>query len=327
MQCERDAPADGVKKITDLSTQQSIPALFQVDTTPADRRIAGEMLAQGRAGAATFSGTRRELYDAMTAQTPIAPDVGFSEVQAEPVSGWWVRPTGASDGRAILFLHGGGYSLGTANAYRGLASQIAARSGVAVFVADYPLAPEAPFPAAYDAGLRAFDWIARDAGRRVALAGDSAGGGLALALLGHSDTVATRAAAIATFSPWTDLALAGASFNDPRTIDPIFNRETVSTLAKAYLSGADARDGRASPLYRISPQLPPTLIQVGTHELLLDDAKRYAVEAERRGAQVRVRIYEGMHHVFQRAAGRLRCADQALDEASSFLATHLRDEA
>ena len=285
------------------------------------------MLAQGRAGAEAFGGTRRELYDLMTTNTPVAPDVTLSEVREGRVSGWWIRSADASDRAAILFLHGGGYSLGTATAYRGLASQIAARSGVAVFVADYPLAPEAPFPAAYDAGLRAFDWITRDGARRVALAGDSAGGGLALALLGHSDSVATRAAAIATFSPWTDLALTGASFNDPRTVDPIFNRETVSTLASAYLSGADARDGRASPLYRISPQLPPTLIQVGTHELLLDDARRYATEAERLGAQVRLRIYEGMHHVFQRAAGRLRCADQALDEASSFLAMHLRDEA
>ena len=211
----------------------------------------------------------------------------LSEVREEPGIGMVDPPHRTpATARAILFLHGGGYSLGTATAYRGLASQIAARSGVAVFVADYPLAPEAPFPAAYDAGLRAFDWIARDAARRVALAGDSAGGGLALALLGHSDNVATRAAAIATFSPWTDLALAGASFNDPRTVDPIFNRETVSTLAaKLILSGADARDGRASPLYRISPQLPPTLIQVGTHELLLDDARRYATEAERLGAR------------------------------------------
>ena len=287
-----------------------------------DRRAEQAFLAESGRQASEATGPRRAVYDAMIAQTPIAEGVALDAVNESEAQGWWVRPQGTRHDRAILFLHGGGYSVGTAAAYRGFASQLAVRSASTVFVADYPLAPENPFPAAYDAALAAFHWVGRQGTPQVALAGDSAGGGLALALLGAADT--QPVAAVAVFSPWTDLALTGDSFSDPGTNDPVFQPQAVAGLAAAYLSGANAKDPRASPLYGIPENPPPIFIQVGQDELLLDDARRYAAGAAARGGHVRLDVYEGLHHVFQRAVQILPSARHALDDAAEFLSRHRR---
>ena len=177
--------------------------------------------------------------------------------------------------------------LGSAEAYRGLVSQIVVRVGVAAFVFDYPLAPETPFPAAYNKGLTVLQWLKTQNFSQIALIGDSAGGGLALATLAATQSEFIQTAdspnlypppvsAVVVFSPWTDLALTGPSFTSPDMRDPIFKPERIARAAAAYLGNVDPKDGRASPLYRIPDILPPLLIQVGTEELLLDDARRYA---------------------------------------------------
>lgn len=265
---------------------------------------------------AGFPGSLRESYDAMTEQTPIAADVTAEQVGDGPVQGWWLRPESAPADRAILFIHGGAYMLGSARAYRGFASQIAARTGVATFVVEYPLAPEQPFPAAFDAVLAAKKWLNAQGFAQIALTGDSAGGALSLALL--ADDIASAV----VFSPWTDLTFTGPSFLDPNTYDPIFKPVILTSAAEKYLAGADAKDGRASPLHAIPDNLPPIAIQVGSDELLLDDARRYATAAAAKGGEVRLDIYQGLHHVFQRSTEELPSARNALDAAAQFLSDH-----
>jgi acetyl esterase/lipase len=145
-----------------------------------DRSAAAAMLDRTQQHFAEFKGNMREAYDAMTAQTPMADGVELESVDNADVKGWWVRPEHAQAGRAILFLHGGAFVLGSATGYRGFASQLAVRAGIDTFVLDYPLAPEHPFPAAYDAVIAALKWLAKSGFRDIALVGDSAGGGLAL---------------------------------------------------------------------------------------------------------------------------------------------------
>ena len=287
-----------------------------------ERQIEKSILAAIGRHFASFAGSRRETYDAMIAQTPIADGVTLEAVDENDVRGWWVRPAGARAGRAILFLHGGAYMLGSAEAYRGFISQIAVRAGVAAFVADYPLAPEHPFPAAFDAAVAARRWLASQGITRIALVGDSAGGALALAALDDPEASAPQVAAVVVFSPWIDLALTGPSFTSPDTHDPIFQREVLSGAATAYLGGADPRDGRVSPLYAVPKNLPPLAIQVGADELLLDDSRRYAALAAQKGGEVRLDVFEGLHHVFQRSTQELPNARRALDAAAAFLSRH-----
>ncbi|CAB3790047.1 alpha/beta hydrolase [Pararobbsia alpina] len=264
----------------------------------------------------------REAYDAMTAQTPTADNVDLESVDSEGVKGWWIRPESAPADRAILFLHGGAFMLGSAEAYRGFASQIAVRAKVDTFVLDYPLAPEHPFPAAYDATVAALQWMARSGIREIALVGDSAGGGLALTALGADARGASNVQCIAAFSPWLDLALTGPSLLSDETHDPIFKRPVLANAAATYLGPADPTDGRASPLYSIPDHLPPIAFQVGTNELLLDDARRYGSKAAKQGTTVQLEIFEGLHHVFQRCTQELASARYALDQIASFISRH-----
>ena len=267
-------------------------------------------------------GDQRTVYDTMIAATPIAEGLTLEAVDRDGVRGWWVRPTGAPTDRAILFLHGGAYLLGSAEAYRGLASQVAARAGVAAFVADYPLAPEEVFPAAPQAAAAIRRWLGAQGVSQVALVGDSAGGGLALGILADAATTSPAIASIAVFSPWLDLAMTGASVTDPDIHDPIFQPAMLAGPASVYLAGADPKDGRASPLYAVPQVLPPLLIQVGGDEILLDDARRYAQAAAAMGGEVRLDVFEGLHHVFQGATKDLPTARRALDAVAAFLNRH-----
>lgn len=273
---------------------------------------------------AGFAGTRRQAYDVMATRTPMAEGLAVEHVDHALVRGWWVRPEPAPTDRAILFLHGGAYMLGSAQAYRGFVSQLVVRAGVAAFIPDYPLAPEHPFPAAYDATMAAGRWLHREGFEQLAVVGDSAGGGLALATLGSGQADPLKVASAVVFSPWVDLALSGTSLWDPNTRDPIFQPPVLEAAASTYLDGADPRDGRASPLYDIPAQLPPLAIQVGSRELLLDDACRYAHAAAGSGGEVQLDIFDGLHHVFQRATEELPSARAALDAAAHFIRVHWR---
>ena len=286
-----------------------------------ERERQEEIFRRSGALAARFGTDVRGFYAEMRSLTEMAAGIVSSEVSEPGAKGWWIRPSDSAADRAILFIHGGGYHLGDAASYRGFASQIAVRTGCPVFVMDYPLAPEQRFPAAFDAVVQALDWLAASGIRQIAIVGDSAGGGLALSVLAEP-ILKGRLVSVVVFSPWTDLAFTGQSFNDPNTRDPVFQPVVLSNLANLYLAGADPKDPRASPLYGIPDDLPPIAIQIGSEELLLDDSQRYAELAANRGGVVTLDIFEGMHHVFQANAGSLETADRALDDACQFVAAH-----
>jgi acetyl esterase/lipase len=293
-----------------------------IPLTADDRDRERELRAQFAQFWSTATGDPRTVYDTFISATPLAAGVSADErVETVPARGWWVRPPEAKRDGAILYLHGGGYVAGSARAYRGIASQLASRTHRPVFVLDYPLAPEATMPAAPNAVMAAYEWLRSNGSDRIAVAGDSAGGGLALVTLARLARSSLPSAAIAglMFSPWVDLAFTGASMRDPRVEDPLLTYEALQQGARMYLGGTDSRDPLASPLFGDLSELPPVLIQVGSDERLLDDARQYAERAAGAGSPVRLEVWQGMHHVFQINVAQLRTSGVALDQAAAFL--------
>ena len=269
----------------------------------------------------TASGEPRAIYDAFISASPLTNDAVREAVNEGGVRGWWVRPERAEPGRAILFLHGGGYVLGSAHAYRGFVSQTVSRTQITALVIDYPLAPEATLPAGPDAALAAWQWLIDRGFERIAIVGDSAGGGLTLVTLAEliKKPLGPTPIAGVVFSPWADLTFSGRSMTDPAVVDPLISFEYLQDCARKYLGAVNAADPLASPLYGDLRGLPPLLIQVGTDERLLDDSRQYADRAKLAGVSVELEIWEGMHHVFQLDVAHLESSRAALDRAARFL--------
>ncbi|CAG2144756.1 alpha/beta hydrolase [Cupriavidus plantarum] len=280
----------------------------------------------------------RVTYDSFVAATPSATGVTAVAVDEADARGWWLFPAGMEDrttDSALLYLHGGGYVLGSATAYRHFASQIVKRVNRPMFLLDYPLAPERALPVAHDIALAAVKWLGRQGVRRLAIVGDSAGGGLSLSVMaslvqhaqsgasgdGHGNLPALRAGA--AFSPWTDLSLSGETMTDPRVRDVLLTRDYLADCARKYLAGADPRHALASPLFGIPPGMPPLYIQAGSEELLRDDSLRYAERARELGNPVTLEIWEGLHHVFHFNVAELASARAALNRVAGFLASYL----
>lgn len=265
----------------------------------------------------------RPMFDAMLASTPAAGCVRAEPGFAGGVPGVWLSPAGSMSGARILFLHGGGYVLGSAAGYTNFAGQIAARAGTDTFVAEYRHAPEHPFPAAIDDAVAAYRGLAAGGTGRIAIVGDSAGGGLTLSLL--SILAAERSAgtlqpvAGAVMSPWTDLTLSAPSMKSRAEVDPIFTRGVLLALADFYLQGQGASAPKASPLFAPLHGLPPIRIDVGDDEILLDDAVRYAERARAAGVDATLHVWSGMPHVFQSSLGRLQAAEHSMSELAAFL--------
>ena len=214
----------------------------------------------------------------------------------------------------MLYLHGGVFAYGSAHAYRNFAGQIAARSGVPAFVADYRLAPEQTFPAALDDARAAYRGLTSQFGaRHVALVGDSAGGGLALSLL--REELGARCGVL--LSPWTDLALTGGSLESKAADDPLLTRPALEASARQYLGDHDPRDPRASPLYGPTNGAP-IQVHVGTAEVLLDDSLRLGSHD-----RIEVHAWEGMPHVFPSSFGLFEAARSAHDLIAAFLRAEL----
>lgn len=270
------------------------------------------------------TGTPREVYDRFVAATPAADDVTVEDVDGD-CPGVWVHPTDADTRAAMLFLHGGGYGLGSASAYVGLVSQLASRARVSAFVLDYPLTPEAALP---DALLLAGQALVRIGARygTVAVVGDSAGGGLSLATVMQARQDRVPVAACVVFSPWTDLSLSGASVGEHAVGDPLLDPAYLRASAAAYVGSSDLRDPRASPLFGAMGGLPPLLVQVGSDEILLDDSRRFAEAASRTGGRVTLEVWQGMHHVFQLNVAQLKSARLAMDRAAAFIAGSANSE-
>ncbi|KQS98660.1 alpha/beta hydrolase [Cellulomonas sp. Leaf395] len=266
---------------------------------------------------------QRAGYEQFAAR-PVERDVAVAEAMLGGVPALRLEPPDAT-GAALLYLHGGGYVIGSARSGAGLATALARRTGAVAYSLDYRLAPEHPFPAALEDGIAAYRaLLAGHEAEQVVVAGDSAGAGLALALLVSArDEGLPQPAAVAAMSPWVDLTLTGESLHAKEAEDAIFDAADVASSASRYLGGHDAADPRVSPLLADLSGLPPLLVQVGTNEVLLDDATRLAARAAAAHLDVTLEVVARAPHVFQHFAGRLDEADRALDRAGRFLASHL----
>ncbi|WKX19627.1 MULTISPECIES: alpha/beta hydrolase [unclassified Streptomyces] len=236
-------------------------------------------------------------------------------------------PDTASGPGRLLYLHGGGYVVGSPDTHAGLAGELARRAGLRAVSVDYRLAPEHPFPAAVDDGLAAYRELLSTGTdpRDLVLAGDSAGGGLGIAtLLAAREAGLPQPAAVALFSPWADLTLAGGSIRSKEGADPIFTGADVRAYADLYVGAGDRAAPLASPVFADLAGLPPLLVQAGANEVLLDDAVRLAARAGADDVEVTLEVGPGLPHVYQLHYGRLEEADAALDRAARFLTARLR---
>lgn len=272
----------------------------------------------------------REPFNHMMAQTPPAVGVTYEAATVGGVPGWWCHPAAnQAPASAVLYLHGGAYVAGSAESYRPFAGQLAACAGVDLFVADYRLAPEHPFPAAVLDAQATYQGLVALGRRRVAIGGDSAGGGLALVTLAlTTHAAATDPALLApcagvALSPWVDLAQGSASMHTRAEADFLATEAWLSRNAADYLQGHPAQDPQASPVYGQLAGLPPLQLHVGNDEVLRDDAVRYADRARAAGVQVDLHVWEGMPHVFPANVSTLEAADHALGMISTFLQQQL----
>jgi epsilon-lactone hydrolase len=249
-----------------------------------------------------------------------------SDCTAEPVSaggvpGEWVSAPGADPGRNVLYLHGGGYTIGSIKTHRCLAGWVSRAAKARVLIIDYRLAPEHPFPAAVDDSLAAYRFML-DSGvkpARTVVAGDSAGGGLAVAaVLAIRDAKLPLPAAAVCLSPWVDMEGTGESMKTKADVDPMVG-PNLADMAKAYLGDKDPRTPLASPLYADLKGLPPMLIQVGTAEVLLDDSSRLAQRAREAGVEVVYEPWENMIHVWQIFVPMLDESKQAVERIGEYI--------
>lgn len=270
--------------------------------------------------------TMRAGMERMTGLFGSVDDLALEPVTAAGRPAEWIAAPGASRERAILYLHGGGYAIGSIDTHRDLVGRLSRASGARGLAIDYRLAPEDPHPAAVDDAVAAYRWLLDEglAPQQVAVAGDSAGGGLTAAtLVALRDAGDPLPGAAALLSPWTDLALSGDSIDGKADEDPMLQRGGLARMAEWYLGGGDARAPLISPLYADLGGLPPLLIQVGTAETLLDDATRLAERAQLAGVDVTLETWDQMIHVFQAFAAILPEGQQAIERIGEFIRKHL----
>ncbi|MBX5465774.1 MAG: alpha/beta hydrolase [Clostridia bacterium] len=262
---------------------------------------------------------RRQL-DAMGGLLPLAPDVVVRPAESGGVPGEWIDAPGARADRVLLYLHGGAYSMGGPASHRSLVARLARAAAARGLLVDYRLAPEHRFPAAVEDAVAAYRGLLA-AGLepgRIVLAGDSAGGGLAVAtLVALREAGQPLPAGAALLSPWTDLAGTGETLRTRAERDPWIDPSGIGGAARLYLGEEDPRHPLASPLYAELGGLPPLLIHVGEDEVLLDDARRLAERARAAGVEVTLRVWPEMWHVFQ--AFPMPEAEEAIAEIGRFV--------
>jgi acetyl esterase/lipase len=263
----------------------------------------------------------RAALEAAADGAELPPGTSVDVVDLGGVPGERVAAPGADEDRAVLYLHGGAYTRGSCATHRNLAAMIAAACGAPVYVADYRLAPEHPFPAAIDDARAALAWLSTHvAPLRTVVAGDSAGGGLALALLvAQRDADAPLPAAAVLVSPWADLTGESASFRDRAALDPVCTPDGLLAGAAMYTAGADVRDPLVSPAFADLAGLPPLYVLVGDAEILLDDSTTVASRAADAGVDVRLEVWPEMVHVFPAFAQLLPEGRDAIERIGAFI--------
>jgi acetyl esterase/lipase len=263
----------------------------------------------------------RAAAEGMGQMLPVDPTTRFEPLRIGAIPAEWASVPGVDERRVVLYLHGGGYVSGSIAVYRSLAGRLARAASARILTIDYRLAPEHPFPAAVDDAVAAYRWLLEQdvSPARIALAGDSAGGGLTAAtLIAIRDAALPRPAAAVLMSPMVDLEGTGESMITKAAEDPIVQKANVA-ITRLYLNGADPRTPLAAPLYANLERLPPLLIQVGTAECLLDDSTRFAERARAAGVDVTLEQWDKMIHVWQLFAPILDEGQQALDGIGDFI--------
>jgi len=269
---------------------------------------------------------RRQRLDDIGSVWPVAPDVRLEAVDIDGMPGEWSSVPGSDSSCVVMFFHGGGYCSGSIRSHRRMVSEAGRASGVRTLAVGYRLAPEHPFPAAYEDAWAAWRFLRRQgvAAGRIAVGGDSAGGGLSLALAVRlRDANEELPACVWVVSPWTDLTLSGSTLVTKDAVDPLIHKAYLGELAAAYLGAGDRKDPRVSPLFADLKGMPPLLIQVGSDETLLDDAVRLAGAAGTADAAVTLEVWPHMIHAWPLWNARLESGREALDCAGRFIRSHL----
>jgi epsilon-lactone hydrolase len=283
------------------------------------------ILRQGPLDLLTDAPTLRAAFNQVMAYVPVAVDVDQNPTMIGGVSGIEVTIRGTEPANVILYFHGGVYVIGSAATSVPLVSDLARRTGAKVVTLDYRLAPEHPYPAAVEDAQAAYGGLLEqgiDPGQ-IALAGDSAGGGLAVAtLLALKDAGTPLPSCAFLMSPYADLTLSGETIDAKQAVDLILTPDGLRLRIPEYVAGADASDPHISPVFGDLSGLPPLLIQVGSHEILLSDSLRLAARAATADVPVILEVTPGVPHVFQGYAAMLDEGNVALDRASSFLNTN-----
>ena len=295
-----------------MSTEQreNLEAILRQSAFPADTDINEQ---------------RRQLRELISAQ-PLPAGVTVTAAALGGVPTAEIIIDGIEPRHVVLYFHGGVYVLGDAFQAAGLASQVGRRTGAKVISVDYRLAPEHPYPAAVDDALAAYQALLQDgtAPSDIVFAGESAGGGLAVATLVNArDHGLPLPAAAFVMSPYADLTLAGATLDTKGAADPLLSRESLAARVPDYTAGQDPALGLISPIFADLTGLPPLIIQAGTHEVLLDDAIRLARQAATADVDVTLDITAGVPHVFQTFYPMIDEAGAALDRAGQLLSAHL----
>lgn len=296
--------------------------------TQSQRQALDELLRHGPLDVGGDVAEQRTIFHEMISSVPLPEDVSAEPGKLGGVPVVTVQTPGADPSVVLLYFHGGGYALGSAADSVGLAADVARRAGARAISVDYRLAPEHPFPAAIDDAVAAYGGLLEEGtpSERIAFVGESAGGGLVAAtLLALKDADLPQPASAAVFSPWVDLTVSGASATGKAGLDPALTPKALHIRARDYLGGRDAATPLASPVFADLTGLPPLLIQVGSHEILLDDAVRLAARAGEHDVPVELQIWPEVPHVFQGFAAQLDDADRALQAAAAFIKRNWAD--
>lgn len=278
----------------------------------------------------TDVGERRKAIDMFAKSFPPAPDVTIEKIMAGGVPAELSRTPGDDDAGAILYVHGGGYVIGSLDSHRHVATEVGRAARVPTVALDYRLAPEHPFPAAVDDTVAAYRQLLDHgiAAAKIAVVGDSAGGGLVVAaLVAFRDADLPQPACGWAISPWIDMEGLGGSMSTNAATDPTVQKETILEMARLYLGVANARHPLAAPLYADLKGIAPLLIQVGSIETLLDDAIRLAGRAAAAGVPTRLDVWPEMPHVWHLFHPALAAGRQAIEEGGAFVRAAMRDGA
>jgi epsilon-lactone hydrolase len=269
---------------------------------------------------------RRVRIEEVGSVWPVAADVRLAAVDLGGLLGEWSIVPGSDAARVLLFFHGGGYCSGSILSHRRMVTEAGRAAGARTLAVGYRLAPEHPFPAAYDDALAAWRFLRNQgiAAAHLAIGGDSAGGGLSIALTNRLRAAGEeQPACLWLASPWTDLTMSGSTLLTKDAVDPLIHKSYLDELASAYLRGEiNRKDPRVSPLFSDLRGFPPTLVQVGSDETLLDDAVRFAAAAGAAEVAVTLEIWPHMIHAWPMWNACLEPGRRALADAGAFIRRH-----